>query len=170
MCADTGLGYILKKFFPNDWDAILTCAYYLVSEGHALSRAEKWSQQAITPYGTMLAGQRISELLVRITPELVQGFFSAWLEHNSGDRYYCMDITSISSYSEMDEFVSYGYNRDREKLPQINLLMVSGHTSRLPLYFRTMPGSIKDVSTTKWSLTAITVMSLGKNSMQIQNS
>ncbi len=25
-----------------------------------------------------------------------------------------MDITSVSSYSEMNEFVSYGYNRDKE--------------------------------------------------------
>ena len=133
VCADIGLGHILKKSFPNDWDAILTCAYYLVSEGQALSRAEKWSQQAVTPYGAVLADQRISELLIRITPELVQGFFSAWMEHNSCDRHYCMDITSVSSYSELNEFVSYGYNRDKEKLPQINLLMVSGHTSRLPL-------------------------------------
>ncbi len=75
VCADIGLGHILKRSFPNDWDAILTCAYYLVSEGQALSRAEKWSRQAVTPYGTVLADQRISELLIRITPELVQGFF-----------------------------------------------------------------------------------------------
>ena len=63
-----------------------------------------------------------------------------------------MDITSVSSYSEMNEFVSYGYNRDKEKLPQVNLLMVSGHTSRLPLFFRAMPGSIHDVSTMEESL------------------
>ena len=63
-----------------------------------------------------------------------------------------MDITSVSSYSELNEFVSYGYNRDREKLPQVNLLMVSGHTSHLPLFFRTMPGSIHDVSTMDESL------------------
>ncbi len=152
VCVDTGLSHILKKVFPDDSDAILTCAYYLVSEGQALSRAEKWSRQAVTPYGAVFADQRISELLVRITPELVQGFFSAWLEHNSGDRYYCMDITGISSYSELNEFISYGYNRDGEKLPQVNLLMVSGHTSHLPLFFRTMSGSIHDVSTMDESL------------------
>ena len=49
VCADIGLGHILKRVFPNDWDAILTCAYYLISEGQALSRTEKWSQQAVTP-------------------------------------------------------------------------------------------------------------------------
>lgn len=132
VCADIGLDRILKKIFPDDRTAILTCAYYLVSEGQALSRAEKWSQQALTPYGKMLADQRISELLTRITPGLSQDFFSAWIEHNRSDRYYCMDITSVSSYSEQNEFVSYGYNRDKEKLPRINLLMVSGHTSHLP--------------------------------------
>lgn len=112
-----------------------------------MSRAEKWSAQALTPYGATLADQRISELLVRITPDLSQEFFSAWIGQNRSDRYYCMDITSVSSYSELNESVSYGYNRDKEKLPQINLLMVSGHTNRLPLFFRTMPGSIRDVST-----------------------
>lgn len=152
ICADTGISHILKKVFPDDWAAILTCAYYLVSEGQALYRVEKWSQQAVTPSGAILADQRVSELLVRITPELVQSFFSAWLDHNSNDRYYCMDITSISSYSELNEFISYGYNRDREKLPQVNLLMVSGHTSHLPLFFRTIPGSIHDVSTMEESL------------------
>lgn len=192
MCSDTGLDRIVKKSFPDDWDAILTCAYYLVSEGQALSRTEKWSRQAVTPYGEMLADQRISELLVRITPELAQGFFSAWLAHNSSDRYYCMDITSISSCSEANEFVSYGYNRDREKLPQVSLLMVSGHTSHLPLFFRVMPGSIRDVSTMDeslkrldlvdarrmhmvmdkgfysegWFPTVITAMSPGRNSMR----
>lgn len=152
VCSDIGLGHILKKIFPDDYSAILTCAYYLISEGQALSRAEKWSRQALTPYGAVLADQRISELLVRITPALAQDFFSAWIEYNRGDKYYCMDITSVSSYSELNEFVSYGYNRDREKLPQVNLLMVSGHTSHLPLFFRTMPGSIHDVSTMDESL------------------
>lgn len=150
--SEIGLSTELKKTFPNDWRAILTCAYYLVSEGQALSRAERWTQQAITPYGTMLANQRISELLTRITPALSQDFFTRWIAHNKSDEYYCMDITSVSSYSEQNNFVSYGYNRDEEELPQINLLMVSGHTSHLPLFFRALPGSIKDVSTMEESL------------------
>ncbi len=149
---NTGLKRVLKKVFPTDWAGILTCAYFLVSEGQALSRAEKWSQQAVTPYGRMLASQRISELLPRITPSLAQDFFTAWINHNRQDEYYCMDITSVSSYSELNEFVSYGYNRDKEDLPQINLLMVSGHKSLIPLFFRAMPGSIRDSSTLEESL------------------
>lgn len=152
IAVDSGLKHVLKGIFPSDWAGILTCAYFLVSEGQALSRAEKWTQQALTPYGSAFASQRISELLPRITPSLAQDFFTAWIDHNRQDEYYCMDITSVSSYSEMNEFVSYGYNRAKEKLPQINLLMVSGHKSLIPLFFRAMPGSIRDTSTLEESL------------------
>ena len=57
-----------------------------------------------------------------------------------------MDITSVSSYSELIEFVRYRHNRDNERLPQVNLLTVNGETSHRPLYFRALPGNIKDVS------------------------
>lgn len=50
VCADTGLGHMLKKVFPDDWDAILTCAYYLVSEGQALYRTE--NQEVNKRYNT----------------------------------------------------------------------------------------------------------------------
>lgn len=40
-----------------------------------------------------------------------------------------------------------GYNRDHEKLLQINLAMLLGEYSRLPVFSRIYLGSIKDVST-----------------------
>lgn len=38
--ADIGIADTLQKVFPEDWSAILCCAYYLISEGNALSRVE----------------------------------------------------------------------------------------------------------------------------------
>jgi len=143
----TGLKKALQRSFTADWQQILTCAYYLVSEGAALSRAERWTAANSSPYGKTLASQRISELLVRITPELRFQFFSIWIEYNRNSEYYAMDITSVSSYSETIEFVRYGYNRDKEKLPQVNLFMASGEISHTPLFYRALPGSINDVNT-----------------------
>ena len=142
-----GLAGTLRAVFADDWQQIMTCAYYLVREGSALSRVEHWSATNSTPYGGILTSQRVSELLTRITSGRQVDFFSKWVDHNRKDEYYAMDITSISSYSELIDFVRYGYNRDKEKLPQVNLLMVSGETSHMPLYFKVLPGSIKDVST-----------------------
>lgn len=61
--------------------------------------------------------------------------------------YLCYDITSVSSYSELNEYIKYGHNRDNEKLPQLNLAMLFGQNSGLPVYFQRMPGNISDVTT-----------------------
>lgn len=56
-------------------------------------------------------------------------------------------ITSISSWSELIDFVEPGYNRDHERLPQINLAMLFVEDSKLPVFPRVYPGSVHDVST-----------------------
>jgi len=63
------------------------------------------------------------------------------------DDYLCYDITSVSSYSELNEYIKFGHNRDNEKLPQLNLTMLFGQKSCLPVYFQRMPGNITDVTT-----------------------
>ena len=40
-----------------------------------------------------------------------------------------------------------GHNRDKEKLPQLNLAMLFGQKSALPVYYHRVPGNISDVST-----------------------
>ena len=144
---------ILKETFPDDWKAMLTCAYYLVSEGRSLCHAEQWSSSARTPFGGRLGDQRISELLTRITAEKQQAFFAKWTGTNyAQEDFFALDITSVSSYSEQNSFVRNGYNRDKEALPQINLLMVTGEKTHLPVYYQMLPGSIHDVSTLRMNL------------------
>jgi transposase len=63
------------------------------------------------------------------------------------DDFLCYDITSISSYSEFNEYIKYGHNRDLEKLPQLNLAILFGQKGRLPVYFERTPGNITDVTT-----------------------
>ena len=159
---DIGLQKVLASVFPHDWSRILTCAYYLVSEGGALCHVEKWKNSNKVPFIESLASQRISELLERITPTLQQEFFGKWIASNKQDEYYAMDITSVSSYSEFIEFVRWGYNRDDDDLPQINLLMITGEASHMPLYYRIIPGSIKDVRTLRESLKNLAYIEAGQ--------
>lgn len=147
IASEIGLTPIMQHVFPEDWQQIMTCAYFLVSDGSALCHVEKWSENNFSPYGIALPSQRISELLTRISLSRQYEFFAEWINANRNDEYYALDITSVSSYSELVNFVRYGYNRDGEELPQINMLMVSGERSNMPLYFRLLPGSIKDVNT-----------------------
>ena len=43
--------------------------------------------------------------------------------------------------------VKHGYNWDGERLPQINLALLFGQVSQLPVYYNRIPGNINDVST-----------------------
>ncbi len=159
---ESGLLKVLKNIFREDWQKILTCAYFLVSEGDALCHVERWSARNVSPYDNILTSQRISELLVRVTPSLQMDFFKAWTKHHKKDEYYALDITSISSYAEAIAHVRSGYNRDGDNLPQINMLLVTGEDSRMPLYYQAIPGSIKDVSTLKHTLMKMKDMQAGK--------
>jgi transposase len=49
------------------------------------------------------------------------------------DNVLCYDIRSISSYSELNEYIRFGHNRDRETLPQLNLAMFFGPDEQNPL-------------------------------------
>jgi transposase len=147
LAIDSGLETILRNCFPDRYEHILSLAFYLVQKGLPLYRCESWSASNQHPFGALITSQRVSDLLLTITTDEMQGFFADWMRLLAEKDCLCYDITSVSSYSELNEYVRWGHNRDLEKLPQINLAMLYGRHSGLPAYFRKMPGNISDVST-----------------------
>jgi len=152
ICQSIGLTEILKEIFPHEWDQILACSFYGIIEKRPLYLCQQWAE--ITHLGidtSCLASQRISELLQSVGNQSgsMLKFSKAWAKQREEKEYIVFDITSISSYAELIEFVEYGYNRDKENLPQINLGMLFGYTSMLPIFYTVYPGSVKDVSTIK---------------------
>ena len=147
LSARLGIAKILKSVFPDFHAQILTMAYYLAAHGGPLSQCASWTKTHEHPSGTPLEGQRISELLGKISTGGKQAFMSAWMERILEDEFLCYDITSVSSYSELNEYIRFGHNRDREKLPQLNLAMLFGQKSRIPVYYHRIPGNITDVQT-----------------------
>jgi len=117
------------------------------SRDDTLSHFPEWAKTHKNPFGSMLTTQRISELLADLDEDGRQTFLAAWLRYRSESEYLCFDITSVSSYSALNEHVKYGYNRDGEDLPQINLALLFGQKSMLPVYYRELPGNISDVRT-----------------------
>jgi transposase len=156
-----GLIPILKKAFPDTYKELLTLAYFITQKGNALSHCENWGKGHECPAGYPLVSQRISGLLAEQTEGGRQAFFKEWIKGKGGDS-YCYDITSISSYSELNEYVKYGYNRDGGGLPQINLAMLIGQESKLPVCYNRMPGSISDVKTISHFLEIIGKINAGK--------
>jgi transposase len=145
--AEFGLDKLLKHCFPDSYKQILIMAYYLVADGRALSHCEAWCKSHAPLMTESLTSQRISEILAGISFDAKQSFFSKWMQAVLEEDYLCYDITSVSSYSELNEYIKYGYNRDNEALPQMNLAVLFGQKGRLPVYYQRLPGHINDVST-----------------------
>lgn len=141
-----GLGKLLRSCFPEEHSQIQAMAYYLASQGGPLSYCGTWCKSHAHSV-ECLTSQRISEILRAISIDKKQTFFTKWMKKVLEDDYLCYDITSISSYSELNEYIKYGHNRDLEKLPQLNLAILFGQKGRLPVYFERTPGNITDVTT-----------------------
>jgi len=153
---------ILKTKFPDRWEDILTLASYELTERQPMYLCEQWSDDNITFSNKVMYSSRISELLSSITEQDKFSFFNSWAEKRIESEYAALDITSISSYSQLLEQIEYGYNRDHEKLPQLNISMLFGDSSELPILYNNHMGSIKDVNTLINMLTITEYTNLNK--------
>jgi len=142
---ELGLSSTLKQAAPDIWREILALAWYILVTGRTLADADVWLEHHDSPTDKVLSSQRISELLVEISEDVRQTFFKLWSRKIADGDHLCYDITSVSSYTKQNEYVRYGHNRDHDFLPHVNLAMVYGQKSFLPVAYRELPGSIPDV-------------------------
>lgn len=137
----------LEQSMPGNWQEVFMLACYMVSTSDPLMYCADWiSSTESYPVGSM-SSQRISELLISMSSIEQNEFYKQWYTANKESEYLALDITSTSSYSNLIDDVEWGYNRDGEKLPQINTCMLMGENTRLPLYQSQFSGSQKDVRT-----------------------
>ena len=162
---ELGITAELKKAFPSKWTEVLTLALFKLAEGKALYLCNHWMDTVELEEKPDLSSQRISELLHELShdKEALYSFFTAWARrHRDANRFIVFDITSFSSYGKGIDFVEWGYNRDKERLPQVNLGVVYGRPLDLPLFYSLYPGSIHDVTTLTNVLTELDILSLTK--------
>ena len=148
---DLGLRKLLEKHFGKERAVdILTVSHYMMIRGNVMYYLPDWAEETVTFGGGHLSSGRISRLFSGINENERICFFNDWMKRKKNTEYLAYDVTSISSYGKNMENLEWGYNRDKEKLPQINMGMYFGEESRLPLYYRIYPGSIPDKAHLKY--------------------
>lgn len=152
VCDTLGVKKLLKRYFPEHCKEILTVAQYLLSEGNVLYYIDVYTETHWTAAEGVLSDANCSRMFSSLRQEDRMLFFREWMTHRKKDEYIAYDVTSISSYSLSITELEWGYNRDKEKLPQVNLGLYYGEESRLPLYYRVYPGSISDKTHLKYML------------------
>ena len=141
-----GLTRLLKSYFPEDWELMLTAAQYMLSEGNVMYYLKDYTEGHKTSTSKSVDDAGVSRMFSQLRKEDMLLFFREWMKVKKATEYVAYDVTSISSYGKSIDELEWGYNRDKEKLPQINMGMYYGEESGLPLYYRIYPGSISDKS------------------------
>ena len=113
-----------KSFGEKIMKDILSLAWYVTSEGNALSDSDSWLDYYENPRGSAISSQDISRLLDAMDYDCMMTFYKLWLKEATkgiakADK-TLYDLTSISYYGTGIDAAEYGYNRDRESLPQVN--------------------------------------------------
>lgn len=161
--AKLGITDDLKRCFPETYKQILSIAYYLILEDrNPMSRFPRWALTHFHPFAKDIPSQRSSELLGSIEDDAKLKFFRLQSKRRLEKEFFAYDTTSISSYSKLLKQVKYGFNKENDPLPQINLALLFGETSRLPVYYRKLPGNISDVKTVRNMLADIDFLELEK--------
>ena len=118
-----GITEDLKKCFPDNYQKILSIAYFLIlEENNPLSRFPKWASLHKHPFGKGIPSQRSSDLFASITEDTRQRFFRLQGKRRLDQEYWAYDTTSISSYSECLKQVKYGINKESDPLPRKSIL------------------------------------------------
>lgn len=160
---ELGLTADLKQCFPDNYKKLLSIVYYLILEdNNPLYRFEKWNFTHKHPYGADIASPRSSEFFAAITDEQVSKFFRLQGKRRVEEEYWAYDSTSISSYSDTLAQIQYGKNKEDDRLPQLNLLLVFGEKSGIPFYYRKLAGNIPDSKTVKHLLEDLDILGFGK--------
>ena len=159
----SGLLESLRVSNPKYCTEIFTLASHLVASGEPFMYTQDWLESVeVTEAVGNLSSQRISKILADISSNDIERFFQKWAQKRTETEYLALDITSTSSYSELIDDVEWGHNRDGERLPQVNLCVLMGETSHLPVYQTSYSGSINDVSTLKTTLKKFYAISVDK--------
>jgi transposase len=137
----------LQDVYPETYKEILSLAYYITIKRGPLYKFQLWSINHDLPISNILSSQRISELLSNFDEHSKFEFCKKQAKRRLENECLAYDLSSISSYSKLIKKAKYGHNKDGDKLAQINIGLIVGEESLLPVYYRILPGNISDVTT-----------------------
>ena len=149
MSKSIGLYDVIKSCYPESYKEILAVSFYeIIGESCNYLFHHFQNEHYFQDIKTMYSSD-VSELHSKLGNDEQSRveFTRKWIEKINPRNGIYYDITSYSSYSTKNEFVEWGYNRDKENLPQINLGMVCCKTTGLPFFYTVFPDSIVDVKT-----------------------
>lgn len=137
----------LKNVFPDDWKELLAIAYCrfvyrcpLKSIPFRLATSYLPEILGLKPFSE----KRASGVLNRISGQRdrMLKYMRSFIRKG---EYILMDTTDIFSNSKNISLARPGYSQDLQYGPRFNLMYIYSANSLMPVYYRLLPGNIRDV-------------------------
>ncbi len=140
-----GLEAILTDIFGSDAARdIIGLAMFYCDSYRGLTELEYFAERQMCFTDAVLTADSAYKLFSDIDRAEITEFFRRWSPSQLDNGVACYDVTSLSSYAERIPGIEYGYNRDGEELPQLNVGMFSNVKTGMPIAYEIYNGSIND--------------------------
>lgn len=146
----------IKELFPSYWKEILGLSFIRLLHQSPIKNIDfhlKQSYLSVLYPDLSLNDKKVSSLLSTLgdVREKIVSFFKTYLASNGKD-YMLMDATHLFSHSQNLDIAKIGYNNEEEFIPQLNLMFIYSSSLSLPVYYRILPGDIREVKGFKLTL------------------
>lgn len=144
----------LKKHFGCEAESIFCASLMRLAHQSPLKNMDLHFKQdflsEVFP-GVSLSDKKMTTLLKNIGSdrEKINAFFKEFFK---AGEHILMDMTAIHSKSKEMSLNLPGYNSSGNFDPQANLLLLFSQSQHEPVYYRLLPGNIRDVKSVKLSL------------------
>jgi hypothetical protein len=145
----------LKKIYPEDWSAIFAIASQRFMHNSPIKNMEhhfEHSYMSDIVKDVDMSPKSISAMIEKIGADREKMvLFMRELPRTPSEN-LIVDITHIFSASENIEWLSIAHNAYDQFHNQLNMLLFFSNDRMKPIYFRLLPGAIRDVSAIKETL------------------
>ncbi|MBM3706794.1 MAG: transposase [Actinobacteria bacterium] len=139
----------LKKYFPTFYSeifilSVLRFFYHCPLKNMGIYYTDSWLSEEFS--GARLSKDSLTHILEAVGHRR-EDIVSFLKEFIGGEEKLLIDLTHIFTKSKGVNLAQKGFNSDLEFIPQVNLLFIFSAGGRLPLFYRLLPGSVRDVAT-----------------------
>ena len=158
ICEKTGMKADLLSVFEGDKAKVadlLTLAFFPYVTGFSYNRVERWQRICKAPSQRKLTPDAITLFMQSLTEQNRMDLLRLRQKRLGDTEFLAVDSTSRSSYGDHLSSVRWGKNKEGDRLPQTNDLVVYGLESHMPVYYRQLPGNTPDTRTVDVLLTEL---------------
>ena len=143
----------LERHFPDEWQQIVVTAYARLVHQSPLKNIGLHYEHSYL--SEIYPNTRVDSKVIGSTIQLlgkkreqIRKYFKSIMTKG---EYMLIDGTHVLNKSDAS-LAEIGYNSQRDYSPQVNLMFIFDRDSKAPVYYRLLPGNIREVKSFKLSL------------------